>query len=109
MGQLSGTGQPQTGNIEEFPPLARNGTDEGGQDRRGSLMQNAAFGNFPNPNNFNLSQSSIQNHQNLQNASSNQADRGSSILADRIMSPSVMSFGGASVPFLREPEAQTDK
>lgn len=96
VGQLSGTGQPQTGNIEEFPPLARNGTDEAGQDRRGSLMQNAAFGNFPNPNNFNLSQNSIQSHQGLQNASSNQAERISSTLADRIMSPGVMGFGATT-------------
>ena len=96
LGQLSGTSQPQTGNIDEFPPLARNGTDETGQDRRGSLMQNAAFSSFPNPNSFSLSQNSVQSHQGLQNASSTQTDRGPSTLADRIMSPSAMGFGGTS-------------
>ncbi|KZF25389.1 hypothetical protein L228DRAFT_244216 [Xylona heveae TC161] len=44
IGQLSGSSQPQTGSIDEFPPLGRNGTTEIGQDRRAGLMQNAAFG-----------------------------------------------------------------
>ncbi|KAL3470626.1 hypothetical protein BJX99DRAFT_239124 [Aspergillus californicus] len=45
-GQLGGGAQPQPGNIEEFPPLGRNGLAEIGQDRRSSLMQGAAFGAF---------------------------------------------------------------
>lgn len=40
VGQLSGSSQPQTGNIEEFPPL---GGAELGQDRRTDMIQNAAF------------------------------------------------------------------
>ena len=37
--------QPQTGNIEEFPPLGGLGSGaDGGQDRRTGLIQNAAFG-----------------------------------------------------------------
>ena len=94
VGQLSGTGQPQTGNIDEFPPLGRNGNDETGQDRRGSLMQNAAFGGFSNSNNFNLPQNTVQNRQGLPSAPSSQVDRGSATLADRIMSPNTMGFGG---------------
>jgi CCR4-NOT transcription complex subunit 2 len=40
VGQLSGS-QPQTGNIEEFPPLGGSGGDAG-PDRRTGLIQNAA-------------------------------------------------------------------
>ena len=94
VGQLSGINQPQTGNIEEFPPLGRNGNDESVQDRRGSLMQNAAFGGFSNPNTFNLPQNSAHNRQGPSNPPSNQIDRGSATLADRIMSPNSLGFGG---------------
>ncbi|GFF55703.1 NOT2 family protein [Aspergillus lentulus] len=45
-GQLGGSGQPQTGNIDEFPPLGRNVAAELGQDRRESLMQSTGLGNF---------------------------------------------------------------
>jgi CCR4-NOT transcription complex subunit 2 len=41
VGQLSGSSQPQTGNIEEFPPLGGSGGDAG-PDRRTGLIQNAA-------------------------------------------------------------------
>lgn len=44
--QLGAGSQPQTGNIEEFPPLGRNVPAELGQDRRTSLMQNAGFGSY---------------------------------------------------------------
>lgn len=45
-GQLGAGGQPQTGNIEEFPPLGRNAPAELGQDRRTSLLQSTGFGNY---------------------------------------------------------------
>ncbi|KAL4778340.1 hypothetical protein BJX76DRAFT_343485 [Aspergillus varians] len=45
-GQLGGGAQPQTGNIDEFPPLGRNVPADLGQDRRSSLMQGAGFGAF---------------------------------------------------------------
>ena len=99
VGQLSGTSQPQTGNIEEFPPLGRNGNDESSQDRRGSLMQSAAFGSFSSSNNFNLPHNNVHNRQGLSTTASTQIDRGSATLADRIMSPSTMGLGGA-VPLL---------
>ncbi|KAI9774670.1 MAG: hypothetical protein M1840_002919 [Geoglossum simile] len=46
--QMAGSSQPQTGNIDEFPPLGRTGNGEIGQDRRGSLMQNVGFGGHAN-------------------------------------------------------------
>jgi CCR4-NOT transcription complex subunit 2 len=41
VGQLSGSSQPQTGNIDEFPPLGGSGGDVA-PDRRTGLIQNAA-------------------------------------------------------------------
>lgn len=52
VGQLSGSAQPQTGNIEEFPPLG-NTAGEIGPDRRAGLIQNAtAFGTSTNTGAF---------------------------------------------------------
>lgn len=52
VGQLSGGAQPQTGNIEEFPPLG-GAAGEIGPDRRAGLIQNAAaFGSNPNAGAF---------------------------------------------------------
>ncbi|ORY09513.1 hypothetical protein BCR34DRAFT_625700 [Clohesyomyces aquaticus] len=51
VGQLSGTSQPQTGNIEEFPPLGGAGNDVG-PDQRSGMIQNAAFGSGPTTNAF---------------------------------------------------------
>ncbi|KAJ5175998.1 uncharacterized protein N7482_001875 [Penicillium canariense] len=44
--QLGAGSQPQTGNIDEFPPLGRNISVELAQDRRSSLMQGAGFGSY---------------------------------------------------------------
>lgn len=53
VGQLSGGVQPQTGNIEEFPPLGNNAAGEIGPDRRAGLIQNAAaFGTAPGTSAF---------------------------------------------------------
>lgn len=95
VGQMSGANQPQTGNIEEFPPLGRNGNDDIGLDQRGGLMQNAAFGGFSNANTFTLNPNPVQNRQGLPNASSSQTDVSrSSALVDRTFSPSNLGFGG---------------
>lgn len=52
VGQLSGGVQPQTGNIEEFPPLG-GAAGEIGPDRRAGLIQNAAaFGGSGNTGAF---------------------------------------------------------
>ena len=96
VGQLSGSGQPQTGNIEEFPPLGRNGNDDAGHDQRGSLMQNAAFGGFSSASAFNLSSNPVQNRHGLPNASSSQSENSrASTLANRSLSPNHRGFGGA--------------
>ncbi len=44
--QLSGSNQPQTGSIDEFPPLGRESSAGLSQERRGSLLQNSAFGGY---------------------------------------------------------------
>ncbi|OAG04225.1 uncharacterized protein CC84DRAFT_895253 [Paraphaeosphaeria sporulosa] len=51
VGQLSGSAQPQTGNIDEFPPLG--GSADVGPDRRTGMIQNAAaYGGTANANAF---------------------------------------------------------
>jgi CCR4-NOT transcription complex subunit 2 len=44
--QIPGGAQPQTGSIDEFPPLGRNISGELGQERRGSIMQSTGFGGY---------------------------------------------------------------
>ena len=52
VGQLSGSSQPQTGNIDEFPPLGGS-AGEIGPDRRTGMIQNAAaYGANANANAF---------------------------------------------------------
>lgn len=52
VGQLTGSSQPQTTNIEEFPPLGRTGNGEIGQDRREGMMQQNGFGGPSNGNEY---------------------------------------------------------
>lgn len=47
VGQLSGGTQPQTGNIEEFPPLGGGGVDIAPDRRTGMIQSAAAYGNNP--------------------------------------------------------------
>ncbi|KMP06358.1 VIP2 protein [Coccidioides immitis RMSCC 3703] len=47
-GQLSSNNQPQTGNIEEFPPLGKQTPGDLGQDRRESLMQSSNLASYGN-------------------------------------------------------------
>ncbi|KAL9026272.1 MAG: hypothetical protein Q9196_005041 [Gyalolechia fulgens] len=97
VGQLGAPAQPQPSSIEEFPPLGRNGTDESQHDRRGSLMQSAAFGGFSNANAFSLPPNQGPARHGLPNSQNNQPDSGrSSTLVDRIMSPSSLSFTSSS-------------
>lgn len=91
VGRLSGSSQPQTGSIDEFPPLGRNENGDVGQDRRGSLMQSAAFGSYTNGHAF----APQSNQQNRQGVSAGQQDSGrSSTLVDRILSPSSIGSAG---------------
>ncbi|KAI9821223.1 MAG: hypothetical protein M1827_003957 [Pycnora praestabilis] len=100
VGQLSGSSQPQTGNIDEFPPLGRNGNGEIGQDRRGGLMQNAAFGSHANGNGYgsNLGQpQGLPGRSNLLTAVNEQQDGArSSGLSDRVVSPAGLGSGAIS-------------
>jgi CCR4-NOT transcription complex subunit 2 len=52
VGQLSGGGQPQTGNIEEFPPLGGGAGDIGPDRRTGMIQSAAAYGSNANTNAF---------------------------------------------------------
>ena len=95
VGQLSGSTQPQPGNIEEFPPLSRNGNGENGHDRRGSLMQNAAFGGYPSESVFAPQPNPVQNRHSLSNTTISQLDNvRSTNLIDRIVSPTTLGSGG---------------
>ena len=95
VGQLSGSSQPQPGDIEEFPPLGRNGNEDTEQDRRGSLMQSAAFGGFSNADTFSIPQNPGQTRHGLPNAPNNQGDNNRPpVLVDRILSPGTLGFGG---------------
>lgn len=99
IGQLSGLNQPQTGSIDEFPPLGRNGNGEIGQDRRGGLIQNAAFGGYSNGTGFGagLGQpQALQNRGGLFNVMNGQQDNSRSSITDRILSPSTHGSGGMS-------------
>lgn len=93
IGQLGASVQPQPSSIEEFPPLGRNGTDESQHDRRGSLMQSAAFGGFSNSSAFSLPPNQSQARHGLPSSQHNQSDSGRSSALDRITSPSSLSFG----------------
>ncbi|KAL4818945.1 hypothetical protein BDW67DRAFT_156324 [Aspergillus spinulosporus] len=96
-GQLSGGAQPQTGNIEEFPPLGRNMPADIGQDRRSSLMQGAGFGAF----NANLPFTGVN-----QNQAQNRNVMGNSISGqERIASPGVTNSSG--IASSRSPVNQT--
>ncbi|KAI4089555.1 MAG: hypothetical protein LQ344_005270 [Seirophora lacunosa] len=99
IGQLGASGQPQPNSIEEFPPLGRNGTDDN-QDRRGSLMQSAAFGGFANA--FTLPSNQNQTRRGIPSSQSSQPDSGrSSTLVERLTSPNSLNFGLTSAA---EPE-----
>ncbi|KAI4193674.1 MAG: hypothetical protein LQ348_002812, partial [Seirophora lacunosa] len=94
IGQLGASGQPQPNSIEEFPPLGRNGTDDN-QDRRGSLMQSAAFGGFANA--FTLPSNQNQTRRGIPSSQSSQPDSGrSSTLVERLTSPNSLNFAANS-------------
>ncbi|KAL4871808.1 hypothetical protein BDV12DRAFT_163155 [Aspergillus spectabilis] len=96
-GQLGGGAQPQTGNIEEFPPLGRNAPADLGQDRRSSLMQGAGFGAF----NASLPFSGVNQSQSTQNRSMMTSIGGQ----ERITSPG--AAGSSGIASSRSPVNQT--
>ena len=92
VGQLSGASQPQTGNIEEFPPLGGGGGGETGPDRRTGMIQNAAYGGNANANAFG---SLGQTRNGLSSPTDGQQDRSiGSAVGDRGMHPGGMGPGG---------------
>ncbi|QMW30000.1 hypothetical protein G4B84_005335 [Aspergillus flavus NRRL3357] len=96
-GQLGSGAQPQTGNIDEFPPLGRNVAAEIGQDRRGSLMQSAGFGSY----NAGLPLSGASQAQSTQNRNAISASINGQ---ERIMSPA--NAGSGSIGTSRSPVNQ---
>ncbi|KAL2012608.1 hypothetical protein VTN00DRAFT_133 [Thermoascus crustaceus] len=90
-GQLGSSGQPQTGNIEEFPPLGRNVHGDINQERRGSILQNAGFGNYGAGMAFSgVNQTQSSQSRNMMAASLNGQETA------RIMSPTTAGSGGIS-------------
>lgn len=87
--QLGAGSQPQTGNIDEFPPLGRNVTEELGQDRRESLLQSTGFGNYNGGMPFGgLNQAQAPTNHNLMSGSVNGQE------SARMMSPTSANAGG---------------
>ncbi|KAL6717259.1 transcriptional regulator [Lecanora helva] len=95
LGQMPATNQTQATNVDDFPPLGRNGTGEN-DDRRG-VMQNAGFGSFANANTFPIGPDHGQSRSALPSASGSQANNTrSSSVADRLTSPNGVGFGASS-------------
>ncbi|KAJ5105598.1 hypothetical protein NUU61_002945 [Penicillium alfredii] len=91
--QLGAGSQPQTGNIDEFPPLGRNVAADLAQDRRGSMMQNTGFGSYNSGMAFSgVNQTQSTQNRNLIAASINGQE------PSRIMSPTAASSGGLGTP-----------
>ena len=89
--QLGAGSQPQTGNIDEFPPLGRNVPGDLGQDRRGSLLQSTGFGSYNDGMPFGgLNQAQTAPNNNLMSGSVNGQE------SVRMMSPPVNAGGIAT-------------
>ncbi|KAH8691345.1 NOT2 family protein [Talaromyces proteolyticus] len=107
-GQLGAGGQPQTGNIEEFPPLGRNTTDippggiqgrmnDIGQERRSSVLQNTGFGSYGPGLAFSAQTQSAQ-ARNILAATLNGQESG------RVMSPGTSGAGAPGLTTSRSPQ-----
>lgn len=97
-GQLGGGAQPQTGNIEEFPPLGRNAADippggiharlnDIGQERRDSVLQSTGFGSY-GPGLAFSSQTQSSQARNISSTVNGQEN-------NRVISPGTSASGGA--------------
>lgn len=96
LGQMPASRQPQTTNVDDFPPLGRNGTDEN-DDRRGTIMPSPGYGGFSNSNAFSLPPDQIQARNPLTSAPGSQANNTrSSSAVGRLTSPNANGFGGTS-------------
>ncbi|OJJ46742.1 hypothetical protein ASPZODRAFT_142542 [Penicilliopsis zonata CBS 506.65] len=89
--QLGTSSQPQTGNIEEFPPLGRNLHGELGQERRETLLQNARLGSYNTGLGFSaVNQSQSSQNRNVMSTTANGQE------PTRIMSPASAGPGGTA-------------
>ncbi|KAI9890299.1 MAG: hypothetical protein M1814_004335 [Vezdaea aestivalis] len=73
-GQIGSSNQPQTTNIDEFPPLGRSSNGEIGQDRQGGMMHGTGFGQQQNGNGFGHSFPNAQSLLSRNNGFSNIGD-----------------------------------
>jgi CCR4-NOT transcription complex subunit 2 len=87
-GQMSATSQPQTGSIDEFPPLGRNISGELGQERRGSIMQGTGFGAYGSSIGFGAALSQTQSRNGMSNQLNGQQD------GSRVSSQTAGGVGG---------------
>lgn len=103
-GQLASSSQPQTGSIDEFPPLGRNATGELSQERRESLLQNTGFGSYGSTMGLSgLGQSqSVQSRNLLANSMNGQQEGG------RIVSPAAGGSGGELEHFIKYLKSDTN-
>jgi CCR4-NOT transcription complex subunit 2 len=100
LGQLAGMSQPQTGNIDEFPPLGGLGNGADPQQERASLLSGSGFGGGLGPGNRmenNLGQTSglAQARNSILN-SGGRADRSTTTFGSMQLSPSGNSNNAAS-------------
>ncbi|OKL57101.1 hypothetical protein UA08_07553 [Talaromyces atroroseus] len=107
-GQLGGGGQPQTGNIDEFPPLGRNAADippggiqarlnDIGQERRGSVLQSTGFGSY-GPGLAFSSQTPSTQTRNIMSSTMNGQEN------NRVLSPGSSGSGAIGMSTSRSPQ-----
>ncbi|KAI9678357.1 MAG: hypothetical protein M1817_006304 [Caeruleum heppii] len=103
VGQLSGSSQPKTGSIDEFPPLSRNANGEIGRARDGSMMSAAGFGGQTNGNAFGAALGQMQSLQGRTNflGSGQQDSSRQPGLNGRVSSP--MGLGSGALSATRSP------
>ena len=89
--QVPGTRQPPTTNIDDFPPLGRNGTNDSDHDQR------SPFAQFSNSNAFSSQQTQTQARPGLTTAPDSQANDTRSLSAvDRHISPGAFTAASNS-------------
>jgi CCR4-NOT transcription complex subunit 2 len=96
-GQLGSAGQPQTGNIDEFPPLGRNVHGDLSQERRGSVLQTSGLGSYGSSMAFSGQNQSSQTRNLIGATLSGQEN-------SRIMSPAAPGSGGKFADCICQPE-----
>ena len=94
LGQMPNTRQSQTTNVDDFPPLGRNGVEDN-DDRRRNMVQGSIFDTFSGSTAFSLPSDQSQPRNNIASASNSQANNTrSSSAIDRLTSPNGVAYGG---------------